>query len=117
VAVWAGTNVAVAEPAAAGALLLGAVWLALAIQPRLRRMDDGIDPTQFEGLTFLGDAFEEGAMGRQTIIATISGLDSEVFGSRHAALGLDEEMRLSRASPREFREWVNVRLTELEGAT
>jgi len=116
-AIWAGANVAVAEPAAAIAIGVAALWMALAILPRLRRSGPSVHPAQFDRLVLLNETVEEGAMGRQTIIATISGLESEVFGSRRAGLTLDEELRLSRAPPQEFREWADRHLTELEGAT
>ncbi len=117
VALWAGTNSAVAEPAAAGALLVAALWIYLAIRPRLRRSGPSVDPGRFDRAELLRADIEEGAMGRQTILATISGLESEVFGARRRALTLDEEMRLSRAPAREFRQWVDAHLTELERAT
>ena len=116
-AIWAGPNVAVAEPAAAVAVLLGAAWMALEILPRLRRLAPASDPARFERLDSPGEIFVDGAMGRQTIIATINGLESEVFGAHRVPLSLDDEIRLSRAPQREFRAWVDARLTELEAAT
>jgi hypothetical protein len=116
-ALWAGPNLAVAEPAAAVAVALGAAWMALEILPRLRRLTPPVDPTRFDRVDSLGEIFEEGAMGRQTIIATINGLESEVFGVRRLPLSLDDEIRLSRAPAKEFRAWVDARLTELELAT
>jgi hypothetical protein len=117
VALWAGPNLAVAEPAAAAAIALVALEVALALRPRLRRSGPWLDPAVFAPPDLPGLVIEEGAMGRQTIIATISGLEAEVFGAQRRGLSLDEEMQLARAPPRQFREWVDRHLTDLEQAT
>ena len=116
-AVWAGPNLAVAEPAAAAALLLGALWVTVQVLPRLRRLGPVSDPSRFDRPEFIGDAVEEGDLGRQTIISTINGLESEVFGARRVPLTLEDERDLARAPASEFRAWVNARLDALERAT
>jgi hypothetical protein len=117
VALWAGPNVAVAEPAAAVAIVLGAGALAVEVLPRLRRLEPAADPARFERIASMGELFEAGAMGRQTILSTIGALESEVFGSRREPLTLDDEIRLTKAPAKEFREWVDAHLSALERAS
>jgi len=117
IALWAGPNLAVAEPAAGAALLLTTAWAVGSLFPRLRRPVRSISSAPYDSLTMLGQAFQEGAMGRQTILATIGTLETEVFGGRRVLLSVEEERHLVGAPPAEFLAWVNARLSALERAS
>ena len=117
VALWAGRNLAVAEPAAGAALGAAAVLVLLAILPRLRTSSGTAREEAYDSLVLLRESFRQGVMGRQAILSTLGGLEAEVFGSRYATLSLEEEERLRTSSPRAFRKWVDERLAQLERAS
>ena len=117
VALWAGRNLAVAEPAAGAALGAAAVLVLLAILPRLRMSSGTAREEPYDSLVLLRESFRQGVMGRQAILSTLGGLEAEVFGSRYATLSLEEEERLRTSSPRAFRKWVDERLAQLERAS
>jgi hypothetical protein len=117
VAVWAGPNVGVAEPAAGAALLTAAVLVLLAVLPRVRRNRGAFREEHFDTLVLLRESFQQGVMGRQAILSTLAGLEAEVFGARRSTLTLEEEERLRTSSARVFRTWVDGRLNELERAS
>lgn len=113
-ALWAGPNVSTAAPAAALACL-GAVGLAIAtFRERLRPVRLPQALVESDTLVLLRGGFESGVLGRRSILASVSALDLAIAGPRHRPLGLDEEERLLRCSPAEFRTWVDRRIAELE---
>ncbi|MCI4360468.1 MAG: hypothetical protein L3J91_02085 [Thermoplasmata archaeon] len=116
-ALYAGPNVGLAQPAAAAALAFTALWAIVALLPRLRWSRGWTAPAGFDRLSLLTDALEQGQLGRQTVLSTIASLESEVLGSRGLTLTLDQEIQLARSPPAVFRAWVDARLTELEKAS
>jgi hypothetical protein len=117
VAVWAGPNAGVAEPAAGIALLATAVLATLVLLPFRRPADAGSWGSSPNPLALLRDSSRQGILGRPAILSSLVGLETDVFGPRRALLSLEEEEHLRKVSAREFRAWVDGRLAELERAS
>ena len=114
VSLWAGPNLASAAPAAAAAIVLAAALVAPGILRRVRPRPASVRITDFDSLVGLRNAFQKGTLGRQEILATLTGLEANLLGARREVVSLEQEERLRRVPSGEFRKWVDGRLDELE---
>lgn len=114
VSVWAGPNVALAAPAAAVACLAVVAVAVAAFSGRTAPLPATEPEPEVDTLVILRSSFEAGELGRHTILSTLSGLELQAYGEAYRGLPLDEEERLTRASPAEFRRWLGARLDRLE---
>jgi len=117
IAVWAGTNLAAAVPAAGVALLSAALLFVDAAATRgpanlpsdVRRRPATRDS--------LRTAFRSGRMGREMIVDLLDRLERAGPNPALPPRRPEEVASLARLSPTEFRDYLRSRLAELEAGT
>lgn len=126
VAVQAGTNLAVAVPMAAVAILLITVVGAAELQTRssplaparggiIRRT--GRPRLETDSMLRLRRAFRSGEIGRSAILATIRALERDLSPTGRTPLSFEAERTLLALPTDQFRLWVDDRLRRIEAAT
>jgi len=116
VAVAAGPNTAVAVPAAGVAVGVAALLLVSVLErtawPPLRTRTSSRDRS-----IPIRAAFEEGKLGRRELIQILDSLERTGYGLAPPVLSAEELDHLVARSPEEFRRYLDVRVSELEGRT
>lgn len=125
-AIDAGSNLVVAVPAGAAAVLLVTVVGVTEIQSRT----SPLSPTEGEkasapirervtgdSLLQLRRAFQSGKIGRSLILATVHALERDLGPGGPMPLSLDEERKTLDLPPEEFRKWIDDRLHHIEAAS
>lgn len=126
VAIQAGNNLVVAVPAGAVAVLLVSVAGASEIRTRSSRLipiRGGIadqparDRVESDSLLRLRKSFGSGEIGRSSILATVRALERDLSPTGRTPLSLEDEQKVLRLPPDQFRGWVADRLKRIEAAT
>lgn len=116
-ALFAGTNLALALPAAALAIAAAAAGGATALIERVQFPERPAPTVASDSLVPLTEAFRSGTIGRQSVLAAIRSLEREMLGAGAPFLTFEREQELLRAKDEEFRAWANERMGALEAAT
>jgi len=116
-AVWAGSNVDTALPAAGVAAAGAALFVAATLAPAVRFRPPAPPADPGDALIALRSAFHEGSLGRQRIAQAIAALDRSAHG-RSTAVSRDPILlHPETVDTAAFRAWVETRLAELEATT
>lgn len=117
-ALWAGSNLALAVPAgvvavAAAAFLFGEAWL----RHGTRRAVPATPLPAADSASALRTNFRSGPLGREAIVVLLDRLEREGLHPELPARRPAEFARFARLSPAEFRRYVRDRLDELEAGS
>ncbi len=114
VAVWAGTNFALAVPAATAAVAAAAFLFVESAPSVARRARPPGAPRSSGEVDRLRTAFRTGRVGRELIVSLLDNYERTGPNPAFAGRRPEEQARLVRLSGAEFREYVRGRIDELE---
>ncbi len=114
IAVWAGTNVALALPAATVAVAAAALLFVESVPSVTRREHPPVPPRSSGGVDRIRTAFRTGRVGRELIVSLLDNYERTGPNPAFAGRRPEEQARLARLPGSEFREYVRGRIDELE---
>ena len=114
VAVWAGTNVALALPAATVAVAAAALLFVESVPSVTRRGLPPVPLRSSSGVDRIRTAFRTGRVGRELIVSLLDNYERTGPNPAFAGRRPEEQARLARLTGSEFREYVRGRIDELE---
>jgi hypothetical protein len=114
IAIWSRTSLSFAIPAAVGALIVGMIAGLSGLVRHPAAAPVGVAVPDMSPLTTIETALSSGTLGREYVILMLDVLERR---SRRADLPIraeNDRLHLLQCSPKEFREFVEARVQDLE---